>query len=211
MNFGRVFIVSGPAGVGKTTVCGRLLAANAESLRRIVTVTTRPPRPEEREGIDYFFIDEPAFLRYIAEDKFLEYANVHRRYFYGTPIGAVFSNLRRGIDSLLIVDVQGMRQVRKRLQGLGCVTTIFLMPEHLGVLEERLQRRNSEKEEDIRARLRSAEMEIRCAQEYDYVIVSGTRDEDFWSMQQVYSGEHSRFRIAVRPYTTEKWLQLTAL
>lgn len=104
-----------------------------------------------------------------------------------------------------------MRQVRKRLQGLGCVTTIFLMPEHLGVLEERLQQRNSEKEEDIRARLRSAEMEIRCAQEYDYVIVSGTRDEDFWSMQQVYSGEHSRFRTAVRPYTTEKWLQLTAL
>lgn len=187
MNFGRVFIVSGPAGVGKTTVCGRLLAANGTSLRRIITVTTRPPRSTEQDGVDYFFIDEPTFLRYIAEDKFLEYANVHRRYFYGTPIGAVLSNLRRGIDSLLIVDVQGMRQIRKRLQHLRCVTTVFLMPENLTVLAERLRLRNSEKHEDFTARLRSAEAEIRCASEYDEVIVSGTRDEDFEALQQVYN------------------------
>ncbi|MDR3317584.1 MAG: guanylate kinase [Puniceicoccales bacterium] len=191
-DLGKIFLICGPAGVGKSTVCQRLLAHFPEHLRRITTATTRAPRPDEVNDVDYCFIDEATFLKYIAEDKFLEYANVHKKYFYGTPIAPVLSNMRHGIDSLLIVDVQGIRSIRQRLHHLSrLIVTIFIMPEDLGVLEQRLHLRHSESTENLAWRLQSAKHEIKFAKHCDYIVLSGSKEEDFLSMESIYRREHT--------------------
>ncbi|MDR2812523.1 MAG: guanylate kinase [Puniceicoccales bacterium] len=201
MDCGKFFIVSGPAGVGKSTICGRLVKNNEGKLKRIVTTTTRKPRSGEVDGVDYCFVDEETFLKYIAEGKFLEYANVHRKYFYGTPIAQISSNVRHNIDSLLIVDVHGMESIRKNFRQFAKhMVTIFMMPERLEILTERLSMRSSEKKEDIAQRLQSAKDEIRRAQNYDYIVVSGSKDEDFMSMQMIYEWENSRPECCVKPW-----------
>ena len=103
MSLGKIFIVSGPAGVGKSTVCERLLSEENINLKRIITATTRQPRPGEIDGKDYCFLDEKTFLRYIAEDMFLEYANIHKKYYYGTPIAQIISNMKHGIHLACII------------------------------------------------------------------------------------------------------------
>ncbi|MDR2806568.1 MAG: guanylate kinase [Puniceicoccales bacterium] len=189
---GKIFIISGPAGVGKSTVCRHLLNRFSGCLKRITTVTTRAPRPGEIDGIDYCFIDEATFLRYIAEEKFLEYVNVYKKYFYGTPIAPVLSNVRHGIDSLLIIDTQGINNIRQRFHYLAltdCIVTIFIVPENLGVLEERLKMRGSESPEDLARRLEAAKNEIKCAKNYDYIVVSGSPEEDLASLEGIYNLE----------------------
>ncbi|MDR1590947.1 MAG: guanylate kinase [Puniceicoccales bacterium] len=199
MGFGKIFIISGPAGVGKSTVCNRLVENYSGNLKRIVTVTTRNPRPNEVDGVDYCFIDEATFLKYIAEEKFLEYANVHRKYFYGTPLAQVSSNMRHGIDSLLIIDVHGVRNIRKNFRQIAnYVVTIFLMPERLEVLTERLSLRGSEKKDDLVQRLQSAQNEIKHAKNYDYIVISGSKDEDFISMRTIY--ESFRSGCCIKPW-----------
>jgi guanylate kinase len=201
MGFGKIFIISGPAGIGKSTVCSRLVENYGSNLKRIVTATTREPRSGEVDGVDYCFIDEVTFLKYIAEKKFLEYANVHRKYFYGTPIAQVFSNMRHGIDSLLIIDVHGAMGIRKNFRQLAeHMVTIFIMPEQLEVLIERLSLRGSEKKDDLAQRLQSAKDEIKYARNYDYIIVSGSKDEDFISMQTIYEREYSRSECCIKPW-----------
>ncbi|MDR0740708.1 MAG: guanylate kinase [Puniceicoccales bacterium] len=205
MGFGKIFIISGPAGIGKSTVCNRLVESYGGNLKRIVTATTRPPRPGEVDGIDYCFIDEVTFLKYIAEEKFLEYANVHRKYFYGTPLARVSSNRRHGIDSLLIIDVHGVRSIRRNFRQLvEHMVTIFIMPERLEVLTERLSLRGSEKKDDLAQRLQSAKDEIKYAKDYDYIVVSGTKEEDFISMQTIYEWESSRPECCAKPW---HWIQ----
>jgi guanylate kinase len=199
MDFGKIFIVSGPAGIGKSTVCNRLVDHYGGNLKRIVTVTTRKPRPNEVDGVDYCFIDEATFLKYVAEEKFLEYANVHRKYFYGTPLAQVSSNVRHGIDSLLIIDVHGVESIRKNFHQIAnYMVTIFMMPERLGVLTERLSLRGSEKKDDLDQRLQSAQEEIKHAQNYDYIVVSGSKDEDFISVRMIY--ERPRSGCCIKPW-----------
>lgn len=193
MRPGKIFIVSGPTGVGKTTVCSRLVATHAKTIRRIVTATTRLPRPGEIDGVDYCFLDELTFLRHIAENKFLEYANVHKKYYYGTPVSQVISNIRHGIDSLLVVDIQGMLTIKKRFAPYSTqIATIFIMPENLQTLEDRLATRATETAEERNRRMRSAENEINYSRYYDYVIVSGTKEEDFLSLEKIYNIESAK-------------------
>jgi guanylate kinase len=190
---GKVFIISGPAGVGKSTVCQHLLQNFPGYLRKITTATTRIPRPGEVNGIDYCFIDEATFLKYIAEDKFLEYTNVHGKYFYGTPMATVLSNIRHGIDSLLIIDVQGLMNIRKHFRHLlKHMVAIFIVPESLDVLEQRLRARDSESPESLAGRLKSAKHEMKFAKNYDYIAVSGSREEDLASMAMIYRLERTK-------------------
>lgn len=162
---GRIVIVSGPSGVGKTTICGRLL--KLPSFVPSISATTRLSRPGERHGVDYVFMNREAFERARQEGLFLEWANVYDNY-YGTPKGPVEEKLRTGKHVLLNVDVQGAAQIREK--GLP-VLSFFLLPPSMEVLRERISKRG-DRAEDIERRMKAAEREIARAHEYDHRLVN---------------------------------------
>jgi guanylate kinase len=162
----RLVVVSGPSGVGKSTLCRALL----EDARLVASVscTTRPPRPDEIDGRDYWFLPRGEFERRIAAGAFLEHAEVHGNR-YGTPREAVEASLREGRCPLLDIDVQGAAQVRAK--GLPAVY-LFIAPRSLEVLRDRLQRRRTEDAAAMARRLAAAEREMEAARTYDCVVVN---------------------------------------
>jgi guanylate kinase len=164
---GRLFVLSGPSGSGKDTVLARVLG-RVPHLARCVTRTTRPQRPGEVDGFDYWFVSEPQFKRLIDEGDFLEWAVVHG-YYYGTPLSTVREMREAGRDVVLKIDVQGAEQIRERVQD---AITIFVMPPSPQELERRLRGRHTEPEEAIRRRLGDALREMEKSAEYDYVVVN---------------------------------------
>jgi len=168
MSQGSLFVFSAPSGAGKTTLLKRLLAA-MPNLGFSVSHTTRPPRPGERDGMDYHFIDRDAFLALRDQGAFLEWAEVHGN-FYGTSREAVTAALKKGRDLCLDIDVQGAAQVR-RAADLPTVF-IFIAPPSLEVLEERLRGRNTDAPEVIARRLENARQEMAEASWYDYRIIN---------------------------------------
>lgn len=165
---GRVFVISSPSGGGKTTVVERL-RQRMPRLARSVSVTTRPPRPGERQGRDYRFITEAAFQRLRREERLLEWARVHGAH-YGTPREPILQALRRRRHVILSIDVQGARKVRARLGRLAVL--IFLLPPSMAHLRQRLLRRRTETAAAIRQRLAAATRELACASWYDYAVVN---------------------------------------
>lgn len=182
-----LFILSGPSGVGKDTVARRLLEkVGAKNLKKMVTTTTRQPRKGEVDGIDYHFVDREEFLRRIERSEFLEYANVHGDYYYGSSRVDVESTLSSGINALLVIDVAGVEQILKQKNNFRTVT-IFIAPKSLDELKQRIAGRGSETAESMAKRLRTAENEIKKASMYDHVITSGSRDEDFAALLEIYN------------------------
>ena len=165
---GFVYILSAPSGTGKTTIGQRLLA-ELPFLERVITATTRPPRPGERHGVDYYFLKEEEFLKRIREGFFLEWAKVYS-YYYGSPKSEVERILSKGKDALLIIDVQGAFQVKRRLPN---AITIFLLPPSFEELKRRLQKRG---EKELHKRLDWAKKELPCAKSFDYVVVNDVLD-----------------------------------
>lgn len=165
---GRLFVVSGPSGGGKTTVVQALLEQEP-ALARSVSLTTRPRRPSERDGVDYRFVSAEQFARLRRRRQLLEWAKVHEA-FYGTPRRPVERMLARGRDVILSIDVQGARQVKRRF-GTRAVL-VFLKPPSLKALEARLRRRRTETPQAIRRRLQVAKRELACAAWYDYAVVN---------------------------------------
>ena len=163
---GELIILSSPAGGGKTTL-SNLLLSEVPNLVRITTCTTRKPRPGEKNGVDYIFLTKEKFEKMIKEGEFLEYAVVHGNY-YGTPKKAVIEQLEKGNDVLLIIDVQGMRQIKKNFDD---VTTIFLIPPSFEELIERMKKRGDSPEE-IEKRLKTAKKELPAWKEYDYIVIN---------------------------------------
>jgi guanylate kinase len=167
---GLLVVLSGPSGVGKTTVADILLADTR--FGRVVTATTRSPREGERDGRDYRFLSHESFREAIGEDALLEHAEVHGE-LYGTPREEVERVRRTGRHALLLIDVQGAAQVR----GSGVdALTVFLAPPSLEELEKRLRGRGTESEESIRRRLDNARREMLRADEYDHVVVNDRAD-----------------------------------
>lgn len=164
----RLVVISGPSGVGKTSVCDELL--RRRGFERVVTATTRPPRGEERDGVDYLFLPRAEFERRAREGGFLEWAEVHGN-LYGSPRAQADAILRRGRHALLNIDVQGARSVRA--SGLPCLL-VFLLPPSMEVLERRLRKRATDGEETIRRRLEGARAELADQGEFDVRIVSDT-------------------------------------
>ena len=164
---GLVFVLSGPAGVGKDAVLARLLEQGV-TLGRVVTAITRPPRPDEVEGRDYYFVSRERFMKMVEAGELLEWAE-----YVGSPRGApVWSlerTLRQGRDALLKIDVEGARQVRARLPD---AITIFLEPPNLQTLLQRMAVRGHDDPAEIQRRLRRAEEEMAVAPAYDYRIVN---------------------------------------
>lgn len=176
-----IFVISGPAGSGKTTLCDRLIK-DLPNVQRLVTSTTRAPRPGECDGVDYHFLSEQAFRDKIAAGEFIEWACVHGRY-YGSQRAHAIDLLNNGSDVLLNIDVQGAEAFRSLAQQderlRGRVHTLFIQPASEQQLIERLKARGSDGPEEIQRRLISARKEMSHAQHFDHIIHSSSKEEDF--------------------------------
>lgn len=197
-------VISAPSGAGKTTVSNALLSANS-NLRRVVTCTTRAPRAGEQQGIDYNFLDLPSFDQRVAAGEFLEYAEVYGNR-YGTLKSSVVSLLRGGSDVILSVDVQGVAAIQecsRKDPELGrSLVTAFLSPSTLTELEHRLRGRGTESPEVVARRLATAVKEADQWWMFDYIVTSGTREQDQHRMQAILDAERirtSRTTFALNP------------
>jgi guanylate kinase len=184
---GMLLVLSGPSGAGKSTVAQRLGLADSR-IWRSVSMTTRPPRPGETNGIDYYFVTLEHFARERATGSLLESATVHGES-YGTPRRPVVERLLQNRDVLLEIDVQGAAQVRRTV---GDAVFIFVRPPSRAVLEQRLRDRGSETEEAILSRLAAADREMALAGEYDYVAINDDLDRAVSEVLSVIVAERSR-------------------
>jgi guanylate kinase len=184
---GLLFVISAPSGTGKTTLVERLVQI-LPNLRMSRSYTSRALRAGEREGVDYHFISRAAFDGMIAENAFLEWADVFGN-FYGTAAADVQKMLESGQDVVLVIDVQGARQVRQR--GTDH-TAVFVMPPSFQVLERRLRGRSTEPEAALQRRLETARAEVSSYREYDYVVVNDDLESTVVRLQEIIAAERSR-------------------
>lgn len=168
---GRLFILSAPSGTGKSTVASKLLH-QVDGLRKVITATTREPRPGEKDGVDYIFMSREEFERGIENGMFLEYAEVYGNY-YGTPKDQVERNIKENVDSLLVIDVQGAFRVKEVFPE---AVSIFLLPPSLEELRRRMIGRGY-RDSNMDLRLEMAKKEIPCARFFDYVIINDFVDK----------------------------------
>lgn len=187
---GLLFVVSAPSGTGKTTVVERL-AQVVPSLALSRSYTSRAMRVGETDGVDYNFITRQRFEDMIAEGAFLEWADVFGN-LYGTCAGDAERELASGRDVVLVIDVQGARQVR------ACCDTIniFVLPPSFEVLERRLRGRSKDAEADIQRRLSTARAEVAAYVEYDYVVVNDELDRCVDRLRSIIMAERARLRSA---------------
>jgi guanylate kinase len=185
---GILFVVSAPSGAGKTTLISSL--RQKPDFIYSVSCTTRPPRPGEVHGEDYFFLGEEEFQRRIAAGDFLEHAEVHGRR-YGTLKSTVMEQLERGVDVLLDVDTLGAESIRNCPDPFiqEALADVFIMPPGLEELGRRLRRRGTESEEQIATRLRNAAAEMEKWRDYRYTLISGSMEEDIEKFRAIMRAE----------------------
>ena len=185
---GLLIVLSSPSGAGKTTISRMLLDADRE-IAMSVSATTRPKRPGEVEGRDYYFVDDAEFDRMVAASEFVEWANVFG-YRYGTPKAPVKQALREGHDILFDIDWQGARQLEPDFG--EHLVTIFLLPPSMAELERRLRARGTDSDEVIADRMRRASDEISHWAEYEYVLVNEDMDDCLTQVRAVVTAERSK-------------------
>ncbi len=185
---GVMLVLSSPSGAGKTSVARRLLERERE-LELSVSVTTRPPRPGERDGVDYHFVDAERFARMVAAGELLEHAEVygHR---YGTPRAPVERALGAGRDVLFDIDWQGAQQLREK--AAGDMVGVFILPPSLDELERRLRRRASDPEEVVRFRLSRLASDVSHWPEYDYVLINRDLEATVEAVRVILGAERLR-------------------
>ena len=186
---GLMFILSSPSGAGKTTIARRLLEEEASELAMSVSVTTRPMRPGEVEGQDYFFVCRDTFDALVEDDSFFEWAEVFG-HCYGTPKAEIREQLKRGEDFLFDIDWQGTQQLYQRAQ--GDVVRVFLLPPSIEELEQRLRSRGTDSDEVIRGRMERARAEISHWDAYDYVVINDDIETCFAKVKMILEAERMR-------------------
>lgn len=194
-------VISAPSGTGKTTLCEQTLAAR-RNMARAVTCTTREPRPGEKDGVDYYFLDAADFLKRVQSGHFLEHATVYGNS-YGTLKSEVLGKLRSGRDVLLNVDVQGAAAIRAHAaydsELERALVTVFLTPPSMAVLEARLKKRGQDSPQSIAKRLAVARQEIAQWKNFDYLIISSSIAEDVRRLGAILDAEQMRLRRAQLP------------
>jgi guanylate kinase len=173
-------VLAAPSGTGKTTLA-RALVRRGAGYTFAVSATTRAPRGEERDTVDYHFVDRPAFRAMVEGGELAEWAEVHGE-LYGTPRSELVRSAERGEHVVLDIDVQGARQIRRTMHE---AVLVFVLPPSLEVLEQRLAARGTEDREAVARRLRTAREELAAATEFDYVVVNDDLDrtlEEIWGI-----------------------------
>jgi guanylate kinase len=188
---GLMFVLSSPSGAGKTTLSRRLLQSETQ-VALSVSVTTRPKRPGEIDGKDYYFIEEKQFNEMVAAGELLEHAQVFD-YYYGTPKKHVMDELKAGRDVLFDIDWQGTRQLAERCR--EDLVSVFILPPSLDELERRLKTRAQDSNEVVAKRMSKAAQEISHWEEYDYVVVNTDLDKAIKHIQRIlYAERFKRWR-----------------
>lgn len=202
-------VVSAPSGGGKTTVCNRLLTSDL-GLQRAITCTTRAPRPGEVDGKDYYFLTKDQFESRKAADEFLEWANVYGN-FYGTLKSEIIRRLEAGQDVIVSVDVQGVASIAKMARNdpvlSNSFVSLFIALPSIEALRKRLEGRGSDSPEVIQKRLDTARAEMQTCGGFDYILLSGSMDEDYERAYAIVLAEKMK-RSRVSQSDLEKYIGL---
>ena len=193
---GLLVVISGPSGVGKGTVRKALFDMPNNNLVYSVSMTTRPKRPGEIDGVDYYFVSEAEFLKRKKSGKFLETAEFVGNY-YGTPLDKVNEQLDLGNEVVLEIEVDGAQQVKKKMP--DCVM-IFIVPPGKNALYERLRRRGTESEEIIAERIEKANREFKLAHRYDYIVVNDEVHNAADRIMAIIRAEHAKTERSIHKY-----------
>lgn len=186
MGKGLLFVVSGPSGAGKGTICKAL--AEQDNIDLSVSMTTRAPRMGEIEGVSYYFVNKETFASMIQQNGFLEYAEVYGNY-YGTPKEMVLRQMDKGRDVVLEIDIQGALKV-KEVYPKGIF--IFILPPSMAELRKRITGRGSESEESLSLRLGETLREVAYIDKYDYCIINDKVEEAVANLIAIRKAEHFR-------------------
>ena len=185
---GLMFVLSSPSGAGKTTIAHRLLEQDQE-IAMSISVTTRPIRPGETDGLDYRFIDHAGFEAMVEAGEFLEWAEV-LGHLYGTPKAQIKAGLKEGQDFLFDIDWQGTQQLYQRME--TDVVRVFLLPPSIEALEARLRSRGTDSDQVIRDRMARSRAEISHWDGYDYVVINDDMDACFEQVHGILNAERLR-------------------
>ncbi|HEX3624392.1 MAG TPA: guanylate kinase [Verrucomicrobiae bacterium] len=196
-----LLLISAPSGGGKTTLVQQLLRAR-RNMVRAVTCTTRAPRPGEKNGVDYYFLEPADFLRRVQAGNFLEHATVYGNS-YGLLKSELLSKLRAGKDVLLNVDVQGAASIRESAQSepelRDALVTVFLTPTSLAEIDRRLKKRGADSPDGVRRRVAAAKQEVAQWKNFDYLLISGRKEEDLRLALAIVEAEKMKIERATAP------------
>ena len=186
-NKGLLIVVSGPSGAGKDTICHKLIKENS-NIWMSVSMTTRKPRPLEKEGVDYFFVSSEEFLNKIKDNTFLEYASYNDNY-YGTPKDKVEEKLNEGKDVILVIDINGAINIKKIIPS---ALFIFIMPPDMETLKNRLIGRKTESKDKVVQRFMTAYNEVNNYKKYNYVVVNDKVEDAVNKVKSIIQSEKCR-------------------
>ncbi|MDR2860671.1 MAG: guanylate kinase [Elusimicrobiota bacterium] len=177
---GKIIVISAPSGAGKTTICNEIIKSDKNTIYSI-SYTTRKPRGNEKNGVEYFFTDIANFKKMLKADKFVEWAKVHDNY-YATPKSFLSKTIKSGINILLDVDVQGGMKIKKHFPQ-ACL--IFIKVPSIKALRERLIKRGQDNSEIIKMRIKNAKKEMQFINKYDYVVVNDDLEESISAVKAI--------------------------
>lgn len=187
---GFMFVLSSPSGAGKTTISKHVLESE-QDIGLSISFTTRPKRPSEVNGKDYFFVDQTTFDTMVATDQFMEYAKVFGHY-YGTPRASIEQDLAAGRDILFDIDWQGTQQLK---QGSSAdLVSVFILPPSLSILKQRLLKRDEDSNEVVTHRMDKAAEEISHWAEYDYILINDNLEQSVHEVRSILTSERLKRR-----------------
>ncbi|KQC14768.1 MAG: hypothetical protein APR63_05160 [Desulfuromonas sp. SDB] len=186
---GMLFVLSGPSGAGKTTVC-RTLQNDYPGLKYIISATSRKPRGNEKNGHDYFFISNQEFKQKIANGYFLEWAEVHG-HLYGTPKNQVIENYQQGHISIMDIDIQGAMNLKKQFPQ---AITAFIMPPTWEEMVKRLDKRATESQNDLQQRMENAKHELNYLKYYDYLVINSVVNQAVEQLKSIINAEKCKIK-----------------